>query len=138
MQCPKCLRTFDENSEQAISIEFHQECVACRFTPKSAANRGSGSGTDEELEVIRLEHQKRANAQKVDVQVVAKKGHTKECAVCKEEKVFMTGYVDKANTKAHNLFHCHCGVICREDVHPVKQDVWLAPTETTCSITTPN
>ena len=42
--------------EQAISIEWHGECVVCKFLP---AGSGSCDGTREEMDLIAAEAQKR-------------------------------------------------------------------------------
>lgn len=56
-QCPVCCSRFDADTEQAISIERYDECIACKFIPNSG---GSGNGTKEELNTIRAEQKRRA------------------------------------------------------------------------------
>lgn len=49
ISCPSCHLEYLMLSEQAICIEYHNECVVCRFTP---SKNGTGEGTDEELKSI--------------------------------------------------------------------------------------
>ena len=56
MKCQKCKREWGKDSEQSISIEFHGECVVCKFTPQG---EGSSNGSKGELDLIVAEHVKR-------------------------------------------------------------------------------
>ncbi len=60
--CPKCKREWPDNCEQAVSIEWHDECVVCRFIPgctESVSGTGSKAGTEDELNLIASESAKR-------------------------------------------------------------------------------
>jgi hypothetical protein len=56
MKCPCCKKSWPWASEQGVCIEWHSECVACRFTPMGC---GTMKGTDSELEGISREAVKR-------------------------------------------------------------------------------
>ena len=57
--CKKCTRLWQVNSEQAISIEKHGECIVCKFTPQG---KGSNNGTKEQLNEISAEYIRRNSA----------------------------------------------------------------------------
>ena len=52
IECPKCGRQWEQWSEQAVSIDWHGECVVCRFTP---IGKGTNEGTKSELDEISKE-----------------------------------------------------------------------------------
>lgn len=54
--CPACGTKWEHDSEQAICIEKHGECVVCRFSP---SGKGSRSGTMKDLDNIALERKRR-------------------------------------------------------------------------------
>ena len=54
--CQKCNKEWPDDCEQAISIEWHGECVGCKFTPKDI---GSSDGTVSELDAVAAESKKR-------------------------------------------------------------------------------
>jgi hypothetical protein len=55
--CPKCRsREWPDDCEQSISIEWHGECVGCKFTNTDV---GSSDGAAPELDAIAAESQKR-------------------------------------------------------------------------------
>lgn len=57
MQCPKCDRSWDSGTEQALCIERHGECVPCYFIPSGEHNpTGSGAGIAEEFDALRDAH----------------------------------------------------------------------------------
>ena len=89
----------------------------------------------EELEQIRAERNSRlaaATAAKETVEIipVKKVGEPPECENCHAAMVFVSGHLSDDQSSAHNLYHCACGTVCREDVHPVKRSVWLYPNST--------
>jgi len=53
-KCPSCEKEWPADCEQGVSIEWHDECFACWFTP-----RGSNKGTIEEAKAIQTEAVKR-------------------------------------------------------------------------------
>jgi len=53
MECPKCKKEWLWNSEQAISVEWHDGCIGCRIHEM----------TKEEINLIALESQKRRTGQ---------------------------------------------------------------------------
>lgn len=60
MICPKCDKKWPDNCEQSVSIEWHDECVGCRFTNRDI---GSGEGTVPELDAIAAESKRRKDPQ---------------------------------------------------------------------------
>ena len=54
--CPKCDRQWEKISEQGVSVQWHDECVICKFTPQG---KGSNDGTKEELILASNEAKKR-------------------------------------------------------------------------------
>ena len=54
--CEKCNRKWQIDSEQSISIEIHNECIVCKFTP---AGKGLNDGTLEQLSFINKESARR-------------------------------------------------------------------------------
>jgi hypothetical protein len=60
--CPKCKREWQKTSEQGVSVEWHDECVVCKFTPQG---KGSNDGTKEELDLVASESMKRRTGQHV-------------------------------------------------------------------------
>ena len=62
IECPKCSRQWPWSSEQGVSIEWHDECCVCKFTPQG---EGSNSGTKDELILIADEAVKRKTGQRL-------------------------------------------------------------------------
>ena len=52
IECRNCGRQWELCSEQAVSIDWHGECVVCRFTP---IGNGTNEGTKAELDEISKE-----------------------------------------------------------------------------------
>lgn len=51
--CAKCARVWQPDSEQALCIDRHGECIPCRFLPSGEKNpHGSGAGTTDEFEAL--------------------------------------------------------------------------------------
>ena len=57
--CPKCEGEWPEDCEQSICVEWHNECIACRFTSLGV---GSSEGSGAELNAIATESRKRSFA----------------------------------------------------------------------------
>ena len=52
IECQKCNRHWHQSSEQAVCVDWHGECVVCRFTP---IGKGTNEGTKAELDEIAKE-----------------------------------------------------------------------------------
>ena len=123
--CPKCKRQCDADSEQAVSVEWYQECVTCRFV--------KGDGTEAELKDVAAEAKNRR--ERPDVQETVEipapaSDKKKDCLRCGKEMHFLVGWFNEDETVmnlAHNVYHCECGVMCRESVGDLKGETWLTP-----------
>jgi len=58
LKCPKCKTEWVAESEQGVSIEWHNQCVVCKFTPQG---KGTNDGAKEELDLIAKESRARRN-----------------------------------------------------------------------------
>lgn len=54
--CMMCHSEWDQDCEQGVSVEWHGQCITCKFTPQG---QGSNDGTDVELAEITEEAKKR-------------------------------------------------------------------------------
>lgn len=134
-KCPVCPRSWDDNSEQAVCIEMFNECIVCRFGVKGP---GSHSGIQEELDKISAEAKRRNTPAEVaevpEVVPVKKQQEPPSCINCAASMQFVSGHFLENPRRAHNLYHCTCGTICREDVYPERREVWLHPDSVIVSV----